>query len=317
MESDAGLPNLLVIAGPTASGKSRLAVEVAERTSGEVVSADAFAVYRGMDIGTDKPDPATRRRVRHHLVDVADPSERFSAGDFVRLATAAISDIRGRGRVPIVAGGTHFYIRALLFGLFPAPPHDPTIRSDLERAWEDDPAAVTAELDRVDPDAAARIGPSDRQRILRALEVYRAGGEPISRLWKRHLPEARYRPLIVAPERPRDELYARINQRVEVMFSSGLEEEVERILASGQPPNAHALKAIGYRQVVELMAGRVDRRTAIERTQQASRNLAKRQLTWLRAQREGTLHWVAPAERGGTEAAMRRWIGHTTEGGTR
>jgi tRNA dimethylallyltransferase len=316
MGAEADLPNLLVIAGPTASGKSRLAVEVAEALSGEIISADAFAVYRGMDIGTDKPDAATRQRVRHHLLDVADPRERFSAGDFVRLATDAVSDIRARGGVPVVAGGTHFYIRALLFGLFPSPPHDPAVRSVLERAWDDDPAAVAAELASVDPEAAARIGPSDRQRILRALEVHRLSGEPMSRLWKRHVPKPRYRPLLVAPDRPRGELYARIDRRVEVIFSSGLEEEVEQLLTSGHPPNAHALKAIGYRQVVELIAGRVDRQTAIEWTQQASRNLAKRQLTWLRSERDGVVSWVAPAEQGGTEAIMTRWTGHMTEGGT-
>jgi tRNA dimethylallyltransferase len=317
MTSADAVPDILVIAGPTASGKSRLARELAESLAGEIVSADAFAVYRGMDIGTDKPDPETRRRVRHHLVDVADPDERFSAGDFVRLATAAIADIRRRGAVPIVAGGTHFYIRALLFGLFRSPAHDPSVRMALEQAWDDDQAAVVAELAAADPRAAARIGPSDRQRILRALEIYRLTGVPISEHWSRHRDRPSYHPLMVAPRRPRAELYARIDRRVEHMFSSGLEEEVQRILALGNPPTSHALKAIGYRQVVEYLAGRLDRRAAIESTQQASRNLAKRQLTWLRARREGALHWVAPAEQGGTETVARRWLAHTREGGTK
>ncbi len=315
MSSEAELPRILVVMGPTASGKSRLAVEVAEATSGEIVSADAFAVYRGMDIGTDKPDRETRRRIRHHLLDVADPGERFSAGDFVEGATAAISDIRSRGAVPIIAGGTHFYVRALLLGLFPSPPHDPAVRLELERAWDDDPSAMAAEFETVDPVASRRIGRRDRQRILRALEVHRLTGLPISQHWSRHRNEPKYRPLMVAPERSRSELYAKIEMRVDVMFSLGLEEEVKRILASGTPRNAHALKAIGYRQVVMSIDGRWDRRTAIEQTKQASRNFAKRQLTWLRSLREGSLHWVPPAEDGGADAVVSRWTRHTTEGG--
>jgi tRNA dimethylallyltransferase len=316
-QENASLPPLLVIMGPTASGKTRLAVEVAEAVSGEVISADAFAVYRGMDIGTDKPDEETRRRVRHHLIDVVDPAERFSAGDFAREAESAIADIRSRGRTPIVAGGTHFYVRALLLGLFPSPPHDDEIRAELEDRWEREPSAVVDELTAVDPDAAARIGSKDRQRILRALEVFRVSGRPISRLWEEHREEPKYRPLMAAPDRPRDDLYAKIDRRVELMFSLGLEEEVRQILASGVPGDAHALKAIGYRQVVDLLDGLHDRSTAIEKTQQASRNFAKRQLTWLRSLREGTLEWVPPADRGGTEAVISRWTRHLREGGGR
>jgi len=306
---------LLVIVGPTASGKTRLAVEVAERIGGEIVSADAFAVYRGMDIGTDKPDPETRRRVRHHLVDVADPGDRFSAGDFATAASAAIEDIRARGLVPIVAGGTHFYVRALLLGLFPSPPHDPEVRAGLEAEWDKDPDAVASELATVDPVASARIRPRDRQRIQRALEVFRITGTPISEHWNRHRPEPEFRPLMVAPQHPRDELYAKINRRVELIFSSGLEEEVKQILALGVPHDTHALKAIGYQQVVDMIHGRWDRSTAIEKTKQSSRNFAKRQLTWLRSLREGSLEWVAPAEQGGTDAVISRWTRHTREGG--
>ncbi len=308
-------PPLLVVVGPTASGKSRLAFEVAKVISGEIISADAFAVYRGMDIGTDKPDLEIRRRIRHHLVDVADPRDRFSAGDFVAGATAAIADIRQRGAVPIVAGGTHFYVRALLLGLFPSPPHDPAVREALERAWDDDPESVVAELEAVDPAASAKIAANDRQRILRALEVHRLTGTPISEHWDRHRDKPRFRPLMLAPERSREVLYAKIEKRVDIMFSSGLEEEVNRILAAGTPRNAHALKAIGYRQIVASIDGQWDRRTAIEQTKQASRNFAKRQLTWLRAVREGSLHWVPPAEHGGTEAVIASWTRHLTEGG--
>jgi tRNA dimethylallyltransferase len=305
---------LLVIAGPTASGKTRLAVEVAEALSAEVVSADAFAVYRGLDIGTDKPDADTRRRVRHHLVDVVDPDQRFSAGDFVTAANGAIADIRSSGRLPIVAGGTHFYIRALIMGLFPSPAHDPSVRAQLEDLWRDDPAEAYQMLRSVDPEAALKISARDRQRVLRALEVFRLTGEPISQHWAHHRETPHFRPFLAAPRRPRAELYARIDSRVDSMFSCGLEEEVQRILASGVPRNAHALKAIGYRQVCAMLDGDIDRATAIELTKRASRRFAKRQLTWLRSLREGSLIWVEPAEHGGTETVISRWTQHVREG---
>ena len=306
-------PPLLVIAGPTASGKSELALEVAARLDGEIVSADAFAVYRGLDIGTDKPDLEARRRVRHHLVDVADPRERFSAGEFAAAAAAAIDGIRSRGATPIVAGGTHFYIHALIHGLFPSPPHDPELRARLADEWSADPVALAARLEAVDPRAAARIGPQDRQRVLRALEVWELTGVPISDHWQRHRGSPRFDTLIAAPRRDRSDLYARINLRVDSMFFNGLEEEVTRILASGVSPDAHALKAIGYAQVVDLLAGRCDRETAIARTKQTSRRLAKRQLTWLRSLLEGTVEWVDPAERGGVAAVIAKWSDHIGE----
>jgi tRNA dimethylallyltransferase len=304
------LDPLLVIAGPTASGKTLLAVEVAEALDGEIVSADSFAVYRGLDIGTDKPDLETRRRVRHHLIDIADPGERFSAGAFADAAAAAIRDIRSRGLTPIVAGGTHFYIRALLLGLFPSPPHDSALRARLVASWDADPNELFDRLQRVDPAGAERIGRHDRQRILRALEIYELTGVPITDHWRSHDQGLRYRAVLACPERSRDELYAKIETRVDGMFSSGLEEEVSRLLASGVARDAHSLKAIGYRQVVEMLDGRWDRPTAVDQTKQASRKLAKRQLTWLRSLREGTPHWVPPAEQGGTEAVIALWSHH-------
>jgi tRNA dimethylallyltransferase len=285
-------------------------VEVAERVSGEIVSADAFAVYRGLDIGTDKPDLVARRRVRHHLLDVADPRQRFSAGEFAEAATEAIRDIRSRGKTPIVAGGTLFYVRALVMGLFPSPAHDPDVRSRLSAAWQEDPNVLLDTLRRVDPEASEKIGAHDRQRIIRALEVYEITSTPISEHWRRHRQAPRYRCLLSAPNRLRQDLYARIDARVVSMFASGLKEEVNQLLVSGVPRDAHALKAIGYRQVVEMLEGRWDRGTAIAQSQQASRKLAKRQLTWLRSLREGTLHWVPPEEQGGTETIIALWRLH-------
>jgi tRNA dimethylallyltransferase len=301
---------LLVITGPTASGKTRLGLEVAEALGGEIVSADAFAVYRGLDIGTDKPSREDRLRVPHHLVDVADPHHAYSAGTFAKAAADAVDDIRSRGRTPVVVGGTLFYLRALLLGLFPSPPRDPSIRRRLTGEWRTSPAALVERLREVDPDAADRIDPRDRQRVLRALEVYETTGEPMTALWRRHRRDPRYDALLTVPQRERADLYARIDARVGRMFTEGLVEEVDRILAAGVPPKAHALKAIGYREVVEMLRGRCDLDAAIDATRKASRRLAKRQLTWLRGLREGDLRWVAPAEIGGAAEVVSLWHEH-------
>ena len=284
---------------------------VAERLDGEIVSADAFAVYRGLDIGTDKPSLEDRQRIRHHLIDVADPVDAFSAGAFSDAARAAISEIKGRGKLPVVAGGTHFWIRALVVGLFPAPPRDPVIGARLAEQWTADPESVFARLVETDPEAAQRIGSRDRQRILRALEVWELTGEPLTSHWRRQRTSARFDPLFVIPNLDRNELYAKIDARADHLFLSGLVKEVEEILASGVPHDAHALKAIGYREVVDMLQGLCDLATAIENTKKSSRNLAKRQLTWLRRLREGTVHQVAPAADGGASAAIGLWHQHT------
>ena len=299
---------LLVIVGPTASGKSRLGLEVAEAIGGEIISADAFAVYRDLDIGTDKPDAQARRRVRHHLIDIVDATEVFSAGAFVEAATTSIADIRSRGNTPIVVGGTHFWIRALLLGLFSSPPRGKELVARLSAEWDNDSIATFERLEEIDPAAAAKTGPHDRQRVLRALEVFEATGRPISEHWAQHRRVNDIDPILIAPERPRAELYAKIGIRVDVMFALGLKEEVRRILASGVPHDAHALKAIGYRQLVEHLNGEIDLDSAIQKTKAASRKLAKRQLTWLRSLTEGTLRWLPPAEAGGTEVAVRLWL---------
>jgi len=309
------LTPLLVILGPTGSGKSRLSLEVAEEIGGEIVSADAFAVYRGLDIGTDKPTVEDRQRVPHHLVDVADPTDRFSAGEFAEAASASIDDIVDRGHTAVVVGGTHFYIRALLEGLFPSTPRDPVHGERLAAEWDRDPESVLQHLREVDPEAAERISPKDRQRVLRALEIYQVTGKTLTSHWQQHQHPQEYRALMVAPQRLRSDLYARIDARADRLFASGLVEEVLRILASGVPVDAHALKAIGYRQVVEMLEGQCDLQTAIDNTKRSSRHFAKRQLTWLRSLCEGSLHWVPPAEQGGAPAITNLWDQHT--GGSR
>jgi len=196
------------------------------------------------------------RRVPHHLIDVAGPRERYSAGMFARDADAAIAAIRARGRLPIVVGGTMFYVRALLRGLFPEPPRDEALRRTLDDEWRRDPAALRERLAELDPEAAGRLAPGDRQRILRALEVALVAGRPMSALWREHpLPQPRYlaRLLGTAPGRP--ELHARIAARVDEMYARGLLGEVRGLLAAGVPPGAHALKAIGYRECLRVLAG--------------------------------------------------------------
>ncbi len=300
-------PRILVVMGPTASGKSGLAIAVAERLDGEIVSADAFAVYRGMNIGTDTPSLEARRGIPHHLLDILDPGESFSAGDFTVAADRAISGILDRRRLPIVVGGSHFYIEALLFGLFSSPPHDPRLRVELERDWETDPDAVVRRLAERDPKIAGRIDPGDRQRILRALEVMELSGEPLSTLWERHERVPRYTPLLAAPDRDRDQLYARIDARVDEMFAGGLVSEVRAILDAGTPCDAHALKGIGYREVVAMLMDRISFEDAVEQTKKSTRNLAKRQLTWLRNRPVGPLNWVPPVERGGADVLVALW----------
>ncbi len=298
-------PPLVVVTGPTGVGKSALGVKLAAVLGGEVISADAFAVYRGLDIGTDKPDAAARGRVRHHLIDVADPRECYSAGRFVREAERAVDDVRTRGRLPLLVGGTMFYVRALCRGLFPEPPKDAALRAQLEADWERDRAAVRARLESLDPEAARRSAPGDRQRTLRALEVCLVAGRPISHLWTASSSRVEGRPAVtIALARPREELRARIRQRVERMFSAGLVEEVHRLLEGGVPPDAHALKAIGYRQALGVVEGAWSVAEAREATTVATCRLAKRQMTWLRS--EPKVVWLHASSPTLLDDALRR-----------
>ena len=290
------MADLVVIVGPTASGKTALGAAFARAVGGEVVSADAFAVYRGLDIGTAKPEAALRAAVPHHLIDIADPRERYSAGMFVRDADAAIAAIRERGALPVVVGGTHFYVRALLFGLFPEPPKDAALRQALDVEWARDRAATRARLEALDPAAAARIAVNDRQRTLRALEVCLVAKRGMSELWSEHAtgkPRYSYEMLGLSPVR--QELHVRIARRVEWMFAAGLIDEVQRLLAGGLSPEAHAMKAIGYRESCRVLAGELTVEQAKEAAAAATRRLAKRQMTWLRG--EAAVRWLTGGDR--------------------
>jgi len=291
-------PLLLSIVGPTATGKTSLALRLAEHLDSEIVNADALQVYRGLDIGTAKPSREERSRVPHHLVDILEPTERFSAGDFARLARTAISEIHDRGRAALVVGGSGFYLKALFEGLSPLPRAQPEVRAQLKRrAEEEGPEILHAELAELDPETAARLPRGDTQRIVRALEVAVASGRPLS-AWIADNP-APSRPLSalhVGLTLPRAILYDRISVRVDRMVERGWLEEVRGLLAMGIPPEAPAFQAIGYRQMVRCIRGELPLDEAIDETVRATRRFAKRQMTWFR--KESQVNWFDPRSLG-------------------
>jgi tRNA dimethylallyltransferase len=287
-------PLLVVITGPTGSGKSELALELAARLETarpvEIVSVDSALVYRSMDIGTAKPSPEARARHAHHLIDIRDPAEGYSAGEFVSDALAAIAAIQGRGHLPLLVGGTMLYQRALYRGLAPLPAASATLRAtlDAEAARAGWPA-LHAELERIDPEAAARIGPNDAQRIQRALEVYRLTGMPISH-WQRATASrsAQFSWLRYAllPD-SREQLRVQLEQRLRRMLDAGFIDEVRRLYERGDLTLQHpSIRAVGYRQLWQIFSAGVGREQAEQQALAATLQLAKRQLTWLRSEPE-------------------------------
>jgi len=279
-------PAAYALLGPTASGKSTLALALAARFPIEIVSVDSAQVYRGMDIGTAKPGADERRRVPHHLLDLVDPTAAYSAGRFREDAVHAVRDILARGRVPLLVGGTMLYYRALAHGLDALPPADASVRATLdaeaaERGWP----ALHAELSRVDPASAARIAPSDAQRVQRALEVWRTTGKPLSALHARAAPGLPFvlQAFAIVPE-DRAELHRRIAARFDAMLRAGLVDEL-RALRARYPLDAAmpSMRAVGYRQAWRHLEGEIDAGTLRETGIAATRQLAKRQLTWLRS----------------------------------
>ena len=272
--------------GPTASGKTAVALALAERFALEVVSVDSAQVYRGMDVGTAKPDPQTRARVPHHLVDILDPTEAYSAGRFRDDANALMAGIHARGKLPVLAGGTMLYFRALASGLAQLPPAQPAIRRELdERAARLGWPALHEELRAVDPVTAARLEPTDAQRIQRALEVHRHTGKPLSQFHAQSTPAPAFDALRLSLE-PSDRgvLHERIATRFRAMLAQGLVEELEGLRARYRLDEAMpAMRAVGYRQAWDTLEGRAPRATLEARGIAATRQLAKRQLTWLRA----------------------------------
>lgn len=290
VSSEAPLPLLVVILGPTGSGKTALSVALAEQFQGEIVSCDSVAVYRGLEVGSAKPSPEQRQRIPHHLLDVVAPDAFYTAGDYSRDARSAIAAITGQGRLPIVTGGTGLYLRALLQGLFPGPQRSQALRNRLARkAVMRGPAGLHRILKRLDPASAARIHANDVAKVIRAIEVTLSSSRPMSEAWQ----EGRaaltgYRILRIGLNPERQQLYARINARAHEMFAHGMVEETQQLIA--RYGHAPALASLGYRQAAQYLAGTLTLEQAIAAASQGHRNYAKRQFTWFR--REPEVCWL-------------------------
>ena len=283
---------LIAIVGPTASGKTRLAVELARRLDSEIIGADSRQVYRRMDIGTAKPTPEERAAARHHLIDVVDPDEPFSLGRWLEMANEALEDVWSRGKQPLMVGGTGQYVWALLEGWrVPRVPPQNGVRAALEAR---PPAELIGELRRVDPAAGAFLDPRNARRVIRALEVYHATGRPFS-FW-RTKESPTFESLIVGLRLSRDELYRRIDGRVEAMFEGRLVEEVRGLLAMGYSRDLPAMSGIGYREACAYLAGEIDLETAVERTKTGTHRLARHQNSWFKAGDE-RMHWIEASSR--------------------
>src|SRR5262245_1637872 len=302
-------PLLVAILGPTATGKSALALALAERFDGEIINCDSTAVYRGFDIGTDKTASADRRGIPHHLIDIVEPTMEYTAAQFARDAAAAIRGIHARGRLPILAGGTGFYFRALTRGLFPGPGADSTLRARLEAiARRRDVTFLHRMLRRVDADSALRIQPRDRKRLVRALEVFFLTGRPLTAHFAETVsPIADVEMLAVALRLPAAEISGRVTRRVDEQFERGLLAEIRGRLARGVPETARPFGGLVYRQALEHLHGVRDERATRELIAQENRRYARRQLIWFR--KEPNLSWFdGPGESPVTLAAACRAI---------
>jgi tRNA dimethylallyltransferase len=298
---------VVAIVGPTASGKSALALDLALSHEGEIVSCDSLQVYRGLDIGSAKATAEERAAVPHHLLDVVDPDQEFSAADYGRLARSAVEAIASRGRLPIVVGGTGLYLRALRRGLFAGPSRDPHLRRRLEGiADRRGDARLHRLLARVDPEAAARIDKSDRLRVIRALEVFRASGRTLSAHHREDAPASDGRRwLVLGLDPPRENLRAAVEERTRRMLAAGLLDEVRGLLARFGDAELRPLRAIGYRQAVSVVRGAQTVDAAQRDIVKETMRYAKRQMTWFRHQEE--VCWFARAA--DARAAVREWLG--------
>lgn len=287
-------PKLVVILGPTAVGKSDVALELAQELNGDIVNADSQQVYRYMDIGTGKPSRADRERVRHHVIDVVDPDEEFNAALYRRAAVDAIRQILETGHRAFVCGGTGLYLKALTQGLFEGPGSEPEIRHTLEREIHQRGLNyLYRRLEQIDPTVGSTIHPNDRQRIVRALEVYQLTGKPLSEWQKAHgFQDNPFTVLKIGLLRDRTELYDLINSRSEEMIRAGLLDEVRGLLGSGFALDLKSLQSVGYRHMGEVIRGKKVLAEALAEMKQETRHLAKRQLTWFR--RDGEIRWYHP-----------------------
>ncbi|TVR63211.1 MAG: tRNA (adenosine(37)-N6)-dimethylallyltransferase MiaA [Gemmatimonadales bacterium] len=281
-----GSPDALALVGPTGSGKTALSIPLARRLDGEIISMDSRQVYRGMDIGTDKVDPEARGQVQHWGLDLVEPGERFSAARWARLARGWIAEIRSRGRVPILVGGTGFYLRSLQEPVFQEPPRDDHRRRELERWLDRLPLhELVRWAERLDPERADLAAAGGRQRLIRTLEVAILTGRSLS-WWHRHAPPAwpAVRVSVVLLEMPREVLYRRINERAREMFDGGLLDEVKALLDGGAQPEDPGMTGTGYREAAAVLSGRMEVDEAVDAVQRATRRYARRQITWFRHQ---------------------------------
>jgi len=307
-----GARRVPILVGPTAVGKSSLALALAEALGGEIVSADSRQIYRHMDIGTAKPAAAEVQRIRHHFIDICDPDAEYSAGTYGRDARRCIEALFARGVQPVVAGGSGFYIRALVDGLFAPQASDPAVKQKWRlRIAAEGATAVHAVLARIDPESAARLHPNDTQRVIRALEVQEITGQPISAFQSGAEEPAGFRPLFFGLTRPREVVYERIDRRVEQMFREGLLEEIRRLTAMGYGLHNNALLTVGYQEILEcpaLLEPGADLAAAMLLIQQHSRQYAKRQMTWFR--RDMRIDWIDLEGRSESESCaelLARW----------
>ena len=285
---------LIVITGPTASGKTSLAVDLAENFNGEIISADSMQVYRYMNIGTAKPKKEEMRDILHHMIDVVDPDEEFNASLYRTMAAPKIKGVIDRGKVCFIVGGTGLYLKILLRGIMKCPPVDPTLRKNLRLKWEKNgPAFLHKELERLDPEAASRIHPNDRARLLRSLEIIELTDRKVTELTGGHrFQDCYYKTLKFCLEMEREELYKRINERSLFMVDHGLVKETISLIEKGYSPDLKPMKSIGYRHAVNLIEDRWNKEKMISELQKDTRRYAKRQLTWFKSDHE--LIWVRP-----------------------
>ena len=285
------MSEFLILVGPTAVGKTELSLSLAEEINAEIISADSMQVYRGMDIGTAKPTAKERARVPHHMIDVADPREEFSAGEYLRQAEIVIDKIKARGKKPLVVGGTGLYVRALTEGIFEGPAADWGLREELVERERKAPGSLYLELEKVDPDSAKKIHSSDVRRTVRALEVFYKGGAPISAIHKEHKAEAARRPArIVGLRRARPELYSRIEARVDAMMAGGLLEEVAALREFGCTRDMVSMQALGYKQLMAHLDGETTLDEAVQLIKRDTKRYAKRQFTWFNADK--SVRWI-------------------------
>lgn len=306
-------PKIIIILGPTAVGKTDLALDLATGFGGEIISADSMQVYRHLDIGTSKPTREERARVPHHLIDIIDPDEEFSAALFSRQAEGIIGELQGRKTI-FVAGGTGLYIRALTGGIIEGPgPDEDQRKLCRERLESQDREALYARLKEMDPEAAGRIHPHDGVRIIRALEIAELAGEPISEKQRRHgFRQVRYECLKIGLYRDREELYLRIDSRAGQMVEAGLVRETEEILRLGYDDYIKPLQSLGYRYFIQYIKGKLTLDEALRSMQRDSRHYARRQMTWFRG--EGDIEWFHPDEAGQIKVRIDRFLGSRQDG---